>query len=92
MEGAPDPSLGHEGSIGDARCVLEHHPETCDYVDKKGRKCTEYGEYDSDYEPNSNTGTKHKLDTATEAGNVATGKQADPLADLSKMIKWKPTL
>ena len=38
MEGAPDPSLGHDGSFGDARCLLEHMEEPCDYVDKKGKK------------------------------------------------------
>ena len=50
MEGAPDPSLGHDGSAGDARCVLDHLPDPCDYADKKGKKCTEYGDpNDLDY-------------------------------------------
>ena len=52
MEGAPDSSIEHEGSLGDARCVLDHHPDPCDYMDKKGKKCEEYGEFDPDYQPN----------------------------------------
>ena len=51
MEGAPDPSVGHDGSAGDARCLLDHLPDPCDYVDKKGKKCTEYGDDDPDYLP-----------------------------------------
>jgi hypothetical protein len=49
MDGAPDPSVGHDGSAGDARCLLDHIPEPCDYVDGKGKKCTEYGDDDPDY-------------------------------------------
>ena len=49
MEGAPDPSVGHEGSAGDARCLLDHMPEPCDFVDKRSKKCTEYGEFDPDF-------------------------------------------
>ena len=83
MEGAPDPTLGHEGSTADARCVLDHHPDPCDYIDKKGKKCTEYGEFDPDWEPQNNTGTRQKSDTVPDAGKVANDKQPDALADLS---------
>ena len=67
MEWAPDPSLGHDGSAGDARCVLDHLPDPCDYVDKKGKACTEYGEDDPDYvPPPTKTGGKPK--TSQDAG------------------------
>ena len=56
MEGAPDPSVEHAGSLGDARCLLDHHPDPCDYADKKGKKCEEYGEFDPDYQPPTSNG------------------------------------
>ena len=42
LEGAPDPSLDHEESPGDARCTLEHHPNPCDYKSNKYGDCTAY--------------------------------------------------
>ena len=42
MDGAPDPSLNHDGGPGDARCTLDHHPEPCDYKSTKYGDCTIY--------------------------------------------------
>ena len=49
MEGAPDPSLSHDDSPGDARCTLDHHPDPCNFKSAKNGDCTIYS-----------TGTRYK--------------------------------
>ena len=88
LEGAPDPSLGHDGSAGDARCVLDHVPDPCDYVDKKGRRCKEYGEYDPDFVPGGkNLGAREKGDltslSVSEKPKELSEKEKDVIKELS---------
>ena len=81
LEYAPDPSLEHGGSPGDARCVLDHHPEPCDFVNKKGKKCAEYGDpNDPDYDPGKDLGTRKKTDAGA---NGLPDKTAAALGDLN---------
>ena len=83
LEEAPDPCLGHDGSQGDARCVLDHHPDPCDYSDKKGKKCAEYGDpNDVDYVPGKELGAKTKQITA--ASDQVLTDQSNALKDLTK--------
>ena len=84
MEGAPDPSLGHEGSAGDARCLLDHVPDPCEYVDKRGKKCTEYGEYDPDWVPGG-TKTKEQLAKPKDDGGKSDPAVKDLAAKYDKM-------
>ena len=108
MEGAPDPSLGHEGSAGDAICLLDHVPDPCDYIDKKGKKCTEYGEdpNDPEYVPPAlktkvaNTGKKNddygQLSAKYDQMEVTQSKVQDSVTqlsdDMAKLMKMMATL
>ena len=88
MEGAPDPSLGHDGSAGDARCVLDHLPDPCDYADKKGKKCTEYGDpNDLDYVPPKSWGAYRKHMTRLLIQRIKQSRTYH-----KEMTRWRPTL
>ena len=90
MEGAPDTSVGHDGSSGDARCVLDHLPDPCDYVDKRGKKCTEYGDSDPDFIPPENDRGARLKDTTDEPGAHASA--SDGAAEIAALSAKNVTM
>ena len=44
---SPCPDVGHEGSQGESKCKLDHHPPPCDYLEEDGSPCTAHTSGDS---------------------------------------------
>ena len=44
----PSSDVGHEGSQGESKCKLDHHPPPCDYLDEDGAHCTAHTSGDDD--------------------------------------------